>query len=98
MWAFTRTNRLAMVNWGIGKELVEPEVKKREDKVFSEVNYIENRALELLEQDKDNAENGNETQLCKEFLTEYSNTEARSTINRWWELGDELWVKMKWKF
>lgn len=98
MWAFTRTNRLAMVNWGTGKEIVEPEVKKYEDKVFGEVDYIEQRAMELLEQDKENAANGLETELCKEFLTEYSNASARATINRWWELGDELWVKMRWKF
>jgi len=98
MWAFTRTNRLAMVNWGIGKEIVEPEVKKYQDKAFGEVDFVENRAKELLEQDKTNAEKGKETQLCKEFLTEYSNSAARSVINRWWELGDELWIKMKWKF
>jgi hypothetical protein len=54
--------------------------------------------MELLKQDKKNAENGTETQLCREFLTEYSNAAARSAINRWWELGDELWVTMKWKF
>ncbi len=98
MWAFTRTNRLAMVNWGIGKEVVEPEVKKLEDKVFGEVNFVEARAMELYEQDKTNAANGENTQLCREFLTEYSNNSARTVINRWWELGDELWVKMKWKF
>ena len=87
-----------MVNWDIGKKIIEPEVEKYEDKVFSEVDYIENRALELLNQDKKNAENGKETQLCQEFLTDYSNAAARATIDRWWELGDELWVKMKWKF
>lgn len=98
MWAFTRTNRLAMVNWGIGKDIVEPEVRKYEDKVFGEVDFVETRAMELLKQDKANAKNGEETQLCKEYLTNYSNAAARATINRWWELGDELWVKMKWKF
>lgn len=98
LWAFTRTNRLAMVNWEIGKEIVEPEVKKYEDKVFGEVDFIENRALELLQKDKTNAENGEATTLCKAYLTNYSNAAAHSTINRWWELGDELWVKMKWKF
>jgi dipeptidase len=98
MWAFTRTNRLAMVNWGIGKEVLEPEVKKLEDKVFSEVNDIETRAMELFQQDKSNALNGNKTQLCKEYLTDYSNAAAHTAINKWWELGDELWVKMKWKF
>lgn len=98
MWAFTRTNRLAMVNWGIGKEVVEPEVKKFEDKVFGETNFIENQAMNLYQQDKNNAAKGQQTQLCREYLTNYTNIAARATINRWWELGDELWVKMKWKF
>lgn len=97
-WAFRRANRLAMVNWGIGQDVIEPEVKKYEDKVFGEIDFIEKKALELLEQDKKNAAMGEETKLCREFLTDYSNASARSSINRWWELGDELWVKMRWKF
>ncbi len=97
-WAFRRANRLAMVNWGIGQDVIEPEVKKYEDKVFGEIDFIEKRALELFKQDKKNAVMGKETKLCREFLTEYANASARSSINRWWELGDELWVKMRWKF
>lgn len=98
LWAFRRANRLAMVNWGTAKNIIEPEVAKYEDKVFGEIGFIEEQALELLNQDKTNAKAGKETQLCKEYLTNYSNTVARSTINRWWELGDELWVLMRWKF
>ncbi len=97
-WAFRRANRLAMVNWGIGKKVIEPEVAKYEAKVFSEINFVEQRAAELLTQDRENAGNGKETQLCREYLTNYSNSVARSSINKWWELGDELWVKMRWKF
>ncbi len=97
-WAFRRANRLAMVNWGIGKEVVEPVVAQYEEKVFSEINFVEKRAAELLKQDVKNAENGEKTQLCKEYLTNYSNSVARSSINKWWELGDDLWVKMRWKF
>ncbi len=48
--------------------------------------------------DKANAKKGNKTQLCREYLTNYSNDFARSAINRWWEIGDELWVKMRWSF
>ncbi len=98
MWAFRRANRLAMVNWGTTKDIIEPIVAEYEDKVFSEINFVEKRALELYKQDKKSAGTDNETQLCREYLTDYSNSFARSTINRWWELGDELWVKMRWKF
>ncbi len=98
LWAFRRANRLAMVNWGSTKAMILPEVEKFENKVFDEVEFIENRAKELYQQDIANAKKGEETQLCKEFLTDYSNDNARSSINRWWELGDKFWVKMRWKF
>lgn len=98
VWAFRRANRLAMVNWGIAQEIIEPEVRKYENQVFGEIDFIENRAMELYKQDQENAKKGENTMLCKEYLTNYSNSAARSTINRWWELGDELWVKMRWKF
>ncbi len=97
-WAYSRTSRLAMVNWGIGQKVVEPEVRKFEDRVFGEVAYVEQKALELQKQDEANAKAGKETQLCQEYLTDYSNAAIRASINRWWELGDELWVKMKWRF
>ncbi len=98
LWAFRRTNRLAMVNWKIGKETLEPEVAKQENKFFEELDFIEKRALELSNQDKINLENGKKTQLSREYLTDYSNSVARSAIDKWWELGDDLWVKMRWKF
>ena len=98
VWAFRRANRLAMVNWGTAKDIVEPVVAKYEEKIFNEIDHIEKQAVALLKQDKKNAKNGEETQLCREYLTDYSNSFANSTINKWWELGDELWVLMRWKF
>jgi len=98
LWAFRRTNRLAMVNWTIGKAALVPEVLKEENKLFDEIDFVEKRAMELLNQDKKNLKGGSKTQLSKEYLTNYSNTIARSVIDKWWELGDDLWVKMRWKF
>ncbi len=97
-WAFRRANRLAMVKWGEGKKVIEPVVSEYEDKLFTEAGWIEKHALELWKKDQENKANGKETQLCREFLTKYSNDFARSTIDRWWDLGDELWVKFKWRF
>ena len=97
-WAFRRANRLAMVNWGQGKNIVEPVVAEFEDKLFDESEYVETRAKDLYEKDQENAKNGNPTQLCKEFLTQYSNNFARAAEDRWWDLGDELWVKFRWSF
>ncbi|MCK4464582.1 MAG: C69 family dipeptidase [Bacteroidales bacterium] len=98
VWAFRRANRLAMVKWGEGKKIIEPVVKEFENKAFNEIDFVEKRALELLKKDEENVKNGIETQLCREFLTRYSNDFARVAIDRWWELGDELWVKFRWSF
>lgn len=98
LWAFRRAARLSMVNWGEGKELIEPLVMEYEDKAFEEIEFIEARALQLLAKDRENDEKGIETNHAREFLTRYSNDFARSTIDRWWELGDEFWVKLRWNF
>ena len=89
MWAFRRANRLAMVNWGEGKEVIEPVVMEFEDKAFDEVEYMEKKAAELYKEDPMKA---------REFLTRYSNDFARAAVNRWWDLGDELWVNFRWSF
>ena len=98
LWSFRRTNRLAMVNWGESQKIMEPEVAKFEDKLFTEMDHIEAQALKLLKQDKKNSKQNNETQLCRQYLTDYSNSFAGASMNKWWELGDELWVLMRWKF
>jgi len=98
MWAFRRANRLAMVKWGEGKEILEPAVQEFEEKAFAEIDFIEERALDLLNQDQENARNGITTQLGKEFLTRYSNDFARAAIDTWWDMGDDMWVLFKWSF
>ena len=98
LWSFRQTSRLAMVNWKIGKETVEPEVLKEEEKLFGEIDFVEKQAADLLKTDKKNAADGKETQLARQYLTNYTNTYVRSVIDKWWELGDELWVKLRWKF
>jgi dipeptidase len=98
LWAFRRANRLALVNWGRGKKVIEPVVMEYEDKAFDELPYIESRALELLKKDRENAAAGDTTYLAREYLTRYSNDFARAVVDRWWELGDRLWVMMRWSF
>jgi len=97
-WSFRRASRLALVKWADGQKVIEPVVAEYENKLFDESEFIENRAKELYAKDKENAKNGKPTQLCREYLTHYTNSFAAATINRWWELGDELWVKMRWNF
>ena len=73
-------------------------VMKYEDKMFNEIDFVEKKALELYKQDQKNLKAGNKTELCRNYLTDYSTDFARILIDRWWEIGDELWVKMRWKF
>lgn len=89
MWAFRRANRLAMVNWGEGQKVIKPVVMEYENKAFDEVDFVEQKAAELYKEDP---------MLAREYLTRYSNDFARATVNRWWDLGDELWVKFRWGF
>ena len=98
LWAFRRANRLALVKWGDGKKVIEPTVKEYEVKAFSETGFIEKEAVNLLKQDKKNAKQGNPSQNGREFLTTYSNSFARAATQKWWEMGDELWVKFRWSF
>jgi ADP-ribosylglycohydrolase len=91
-------NRLALVKWGEGKKVIEPVVMEYEDKAFDELPYIEQRAIELVKQDRENAARGDTTTLAREYLTRYSNDFARAVVDRWWEMGDKLWVKMRWSF
>ncbi len=97
-WAFRRASRLAMVKWADGRLFTDSLVKEYEEKAFAEIDFVEKKALELLKKDEENAKKGIRTQWCREYLTRYSNDFARSAINRWWDLGDELWVKMRWSF
>mgnify|MGYP001769279905 FL=1 len=87
-----------MINWKIGKETLVPEVLKEENKLFEEIGFIEKRAAELHNQDMENLKKGQKTNLSREFLTNYTNTVARAATEKWWELGGDLWVKMRWKF
>lgn len=98
LWAFRQTNRLAMVNWQIGKEKVVPEVLKAENQLFTELDFIESEASDLLKKDKVRWGNGEKSQLCNEYLTDYTNRVARSYMDKWWEMGEELWVALRWKF
>jgi dipeptidase len=97
-WSFRRASRLALVKWADGQKVIDPVVAEYENKLFDESEFVETRAKELYAKDQENAKKGNPTQLCREYLTQYTNAFAGAAINRWWELGDELWVKMRWNF
>ena len=60
-----------------------------ETEAFARQAEVEARALTLFEDDPAEAE---------AFLTEYSVGLAARTVERWWELGDQLWVRFNNRF
>jgi dipeptidase len=81
-WAFRRVSRLATVNWGMTRKLVQSLLKECEDQAFSELPSVERTALALHEKDPESA---------RAFLTSYCGNFARAVTQRYWELGDQLW-------
>jgi dipeptidase len=86
-WWFRRANRLATVQWGRTRPIMEKAVAEIEQKNFSDLPMLEQRVQEMLKAD------GSDTghQKAREFLTTYTNTTARAAMVKWWELGDQFW-------
>lgn len=96
-WFFRRTNRLAEFKWGYTRSYIEDAIKEFEDKAFIELPMIDKIAVELYKSDKGKEpeldERGNpKPAKYREFITKYTNDFARSTMNKWWELGDKFWA------
>jgi len=83
-WWFRRANRLAMIKWGQTRDLIEGAVQKFETQAIEEQPFVEATAVELL--------NGEGRQAMRQYLTDYTNRFARSTMQEWWELGDQLFT------
>jgi dipeptidase len=98
-WQFRMTNRLSVARWEVmGKKYINPAIKELEDKAFSELPNVEKQALALLEKDNTNAKEGTETQLAREYLTNYSIDFARLSIQRWQDIRDYLWTEYRFGF
>ena len=83
IWSFREANKLATINWSIGRTLIEPAVKELEDKAFAEVPVIEKNAAEMIKAGKINK--------AKEYITSYTNEFAISSIRKWEEIKVTLW-------
>jgi len=83
-WAFRRASKLSYFRYqdmvGVMREVWEP----IETEAFARQASLEEEALVLYEQDP---------ALAESFLTEYSVGLANRTVERYWQLGDELWVR-----
>lgn len=83
-WAFRRASKLSYFRYqemvGVIREVWEP----IEAEAFARQSSLEAEALALYERDP---------ALAEAFLTEYSVGLANQTVERYWNLGDELWVR-----
>jgi len=92
-WWFRRANRLAQIKWGWAREYLEGAVMEFEDQAFDEVPLIEQKALDLMHQELASSDDGNEDPMTyRQFLTRYTSSFSRATMQKWWELGDFLWA------
>lgn len=86
-WWFRRANRLATIQWGRTKPIIEKAVMEFEEKGLSDLPGIEQRVQEMLK--KDGSDAGH--QKARTLVTTYTNDTGRAAMLKWWELGDQFW-------
>lgn len=87
-WSFRRTNKLAMIKWGATRQYMEEAIAELEERAFTELPLIEQKALEIYL-----SENSDSNSLkYREFLTQYTNDFAYAAMAKWRELGDFYWT------
>jgi len=52
IWSFREVNRLSTMNWFMGRGLLKPAFAHFEEKAFAEVPVLESRAMELINDGK----------------------------------------------
>jgi dipeptidase len=83
-WAYRRASKLSYFRYQEMKRVVEGVWKPMEEELFANQAGIEAEAVALYRQSPARA---------AEFLTEYSHGWANRATERYWKLGDELWVR-----
>lgn len=82
LWSFRRANKLATIRWGATKEMFEKAINHFTEKGQTELPFVEKRYMKILEKD------GEEKAL--EFLTGYTSDFAGAAIQKWEEMGDDI--------
>lgn len=88
-WAFRRASKLSYFRYQEMAPFLEAVWKPIEEEVFGKQAEVEAKALELYQEDP---------ALAEAFLTEYSLEVAKRAVERYWQLGDELWVRFNNRF
>jgi dipeptidase len=83
-WAFRRASKLSYFRYQDMKEVVQEVWEPIEREAFARQDSLEQEALRLYREDPE---------LAEAFLTEYSHDLANRTVERYWQLGDDLWTR-----
>ena len=82
-WAFCRVSKLSGFRYQQMSKDIEKVWQEIESKAFSDQKLFEEKMVKLF---KDNPEK------VQELLTKYSKDLANDTVEKYWQLGDELWT------
>ena len=83
-WAYRRASKLSYIRYQDMAPVVKEVWQPLEEELFVKQAEVEQKALQLFKQDP---------ALAGAFLTEYSVGLANKTAERYWLLGDQLWVR-----
>jgi dipeptidase len=83
-WAFRRASKLSYFRYQPMKEVLRTVWEPMEEEAYARQAAVEEEALALYRKDP---------ALAETFLTEYSHSLANRAVERYWKLGDELWVR-----
>ncbi|KPJ93514.1 MAG: hypothetical protein AMS18_05600 [Gemmatimonas sp. SG8_17] len=83
-WAFRRASKLSYFRYQDMKGVLQEVWEPIEQEAFARQDSLEQEALRLYQQDPE---------LAKAFLTRYSHDLANRTVERYWQLGDDLWTR-----
>ncbi len=84
IWAYRETNRIATINWGKTRNLVESNVAKYESLMMEQSAQIEAKAAELIKAGK----RAEAVELLNNFTEEFAN----ATSKAWFNLKGDLWI------
>jgi dipeptidase len=89
-WAFNRVADLSAQKWGDMRQDVDEVRQPIEEKAFTDQHAVEAEAQRLLYQ--------GHTAEAKKYLTDYSFSFCERIVDRYWDLGDQIWSRYTGKF
>jgi dipeptidase len=83
IWSFREANKLATVNWGRTRSLIESAVNDLENKALTDIPMIDKHVTDLVSAGKN--------EEAKSYVTDYTNDFAYAAMKRWEEMKVTLW-------